>query len=99
MATESRPNPKQGQDDRTKERLHRISENLRTDDFDPGMDRLRYFGDRDEAAPYLTDRGWALDRFSVRDLLAANDIPPLKDDDLRMGDMLYVSGTLAEPEA
>jgi hypothetical protein len=55
---------------------------------------LRYFGERNEAAPYLTDRGWALTRISIRDLLAANDLPPLKDDDMRMGDMLYVSGAL-----
>ncbi|MEV6097760.1 class I SAM-dependent methyltransferase [Nocardia sp. NPDC051981] len=96
VATESRPNPQQGQEDTTKERLHRISERFRTDGFDPDMASLRYFGDRNEAAPYLTDRGWILNGISVRDLLAANDLPPLKDDDLRMGDMLYVSGTLDE---
>jgi hypothetical protein len=27
-------------------------------------------------------------------LLAANDLPPLEDDDLRMGDLRYVSGAL-----
>ena len=31
---------------------------------------------------------------SLRDLLAADNLPPLEDDDLRMGDVLYVSGTL-----
>jgi hypothetical protein len=46
------------------------------------------------AAPYLTDRGWALHGISIRDLLAANDLPPLEDDDLRMGDLIYVSGAL-----
>jgi len=58
------------------------------------MARLRYFGERNEAAPYLTDRGWTLNGRSLRDLLAADNLPPLEDDDLRMGDVLYVSGTL-----
>lgn len=94
IATENRPNPRPGQEDQTKERLHRISECFRTDGFDPDMARLRYFGDRNEAAPYLTDRGWTLNGISVQDLLAANNLPPLKDDDMRMGDMHYVSGAL-----
>ena len=58
------------------------------------MARLRYFGERNEAAPYLTDRGWALHGFSTRDLFAANDLLPHNDDGLRMGDVLYVSGVL-----
>ncbi len=45
-------------------------------------------------APYLTDRDWPLNGISIRDLFAANDLPPLKDDEMRMGEMLYVSGTL-----
>ena len=58
------------------------------------MAGLVYFGDRNEAAPYLNDRGWQLDSISIRDLFAANGLPPLEDDDMRMGDMLYVSGIL-----
>ncbi|MFJ9367814.1 SAM-dependent methyltransferase [Nocardia sp. NPDC101769] len=96
VATESRPNPQPGQEDKTREHLHGISDRWRTQGFDPDMARLRYFGERNEAAPYLTDRGWALNEISVRDLLAANNLPPLKDDDIRLGDMLYVSGTLAK---
>ena len=96
VATESRPNPQSGDEDKTKERLHRISEHWRAHGFDTDMARLRYFGERNEAAPYLTDRGWALNGISIRDLLAANDLPPLKDDDLRTGDMLYVSGQLPD---
>ena len=56
--------------------------------------KLRYFGERNEAAPYLADRGWALTGISIRDLFAANDLAPLDDDDLRMGNVLYVSGAL-----
>jgi methyltransferase (TIGR00027 family) len=94
VATESRPNPRPGDEEKTKEGLHRISERWRAHGFNLDHARLRYFGERNEAAPYLTDRGWALTGISVRDLLAANDLPPLKDDALGMGDVLYVSGAL-----
>ena len=92
VATESRPNPQPGDEDNTKARLHRISDHWRAHGFDTDMARLRYLGERNEAAPYLTDLGWALNGISIRDLLAANDLPPLTDDDLRMGNLLYVSG-------
>ncbi|TCO56030.1 SAM-dependent methyltransferase [Actinocrispum wychmicini] len=92
VATESRPNPRPGDEDRTKKRLDRISEHWRAHSFDTDMTRLRYFGERNEAAPYLADRGWALTGITIRDLFAANDLPPLTDDDIRMGDMRYVSG-------
>ncbi|MFI6362350.1 class I SAM-dependent methyltransferase [Nocardia sp. NPDC050630] len=94
VATESKPNPEPGEEDKTKQRLHRISEHWRAHGFDPDMARLRYFGERNEAAPYLTERGWALNGVSIRNLFAANNLPPLTDDDMRMGDMLYVSGAL-----
>jgi O-methyltransferase involved in polyketide biosynthesis len=57
------------------------------------MARLRYFGERNEAAPYLTEHGWALRAITTRDLFAANDLPPLANDDLRMSALLYVIGT------
>ncbi|KAA8883945.1 SAM-dependent methyltransferase [Nocardia colli] len=94
VATESKPNPQPGQEDQTKERLHRISERWRANNFDTDMARLRYYGERNEAAPYLADRGWVLNGITIRDLLATNALQPLKGDDLRMGDMLYVSGVL-----
>ncbi|OXM64679.1 SAM-dependent methyltransferase [Amycolatopsis vastitatis] len=94
LATESKPNPRPGDEDRTKDRLRRISERWSARSFDTDMASLRYYGERNEAAPYLADRGWALDAITIRDLLAAHDLPPLSDDDARMGDMRYVSGTL-----
>jgi methyltransferase (TIGR00027 family) len=96
IATESRPNPQPGDEDRTKEGLHRITERWRAHGFDLDHARLRYFGERNEAAPYLTGLGWTLTETSARDLLAANHLPPLKNDDLRMGDVRYVSGTNAD---
>jgi methyltransferase (TIGR00027 family) len=94
VATESKPNPQPGDDDKAEQGLHRISERWRAHGYAPDMARLRYFGARNEAAPYLADRGWALNGTSIRDLLAANDLAPLRDDDLRMGDVLYISGAL-----
>ncbi|MFD1052171.1 SAM-dependent methyltransferase, partial [Kibdelosporangium lantanae] len=96
VATESRPNPRPGDDDQTKEGLRRISERWRAHGFDLDHARLRYFGERNEAASYLTDLGWTLTTITVRDLLAANNLPPLKDDGLRMADVRYVSGTLSK---
>jgi methyltransferase (TIGR00027 family) len=94
VATESRPNPKPGEEDRTKESLDRVSERWRERGFDPGMAKLRYFGERNEAAPYLAGLGWALSGSTVGELLVAHNLPPLAEDNLRMGNVRYVSGTL-----
>ena len=95
VATESRPNPRPGDEDKTKAGLNRISERWRTHGFDPDMVKLRYFGERNEAAPYLTNLGWELNAISVLNLFAANDLQPVESDDLRISDLLYVSGTLS----
>jgi len=94
MATESKPNPRPGDDDKTKERLQGLSEQWRAQGFDTDMAKVRYFGERNEAAPYLADLGWTLDATSIRDLLAANGLPALREDGLRMADVLYVRGAL-----
>jgi methyltransferase (TIGR00027 family) len=94
LATESTRNIEPGDEEKMKERMQRISERWRAHGFDLDMAGLVYFGDRNEAAPYLTDHGWQLTTSSVRDLFAANGLPPFADDDVRMGDLLYISGTL-----
>jgi methyltransferase (TIGR00027 family) len=94
LAVESAPNPEPGDEDKMKERMQQISQRWRAHGFDLDMAGLVYFGDRNEAAPYLGDRGWALNGVSIRELFAANGLPPLEADDIRMGEMLYVSGTL-----
>jgi len=96
VATESRPNPRPGDEDRTRASLDRTSERWREQGFDTDMAKLRYFGERNEAGPYLTGLGWTLTGSSVRDLLAAHGLPPIEDDDLRMAGLLYVSGVLGE---
>jgi methyltransferase (TIGR00027 family) len=94
LATESAPNPQPGDEDKMKERMQAISERWRAHGFDLDMAGLVYFGDRNEAAPYLSDRGWALDGISIRDLFSANGLAPLGEDDMGMGGMRYVSGAL-----
>jgi len=94
LATESAPNPEPGDEDKMRERMQTISERWRAHGFDLDMAGLVYFGERNEAAPYLSEQGWQLTNASIRDLFKANDLAPLEDDDMRMGDMLYVSGTL-----
>jgi O-methyltransferase involved in polyketide biosynthesis len=78
VATESEPNPRPGDEDETKERLDRLSERWRAESFDSDLTRLRYFGERNEAAPYLIDCGWSLSGTTIRDRLAANNLTPWK---------------------
>jgi methyltransferase (TIGR00027 family) len=94
LATESAPNPQPGDEDKMRERMQHISDRWREHGFDLDMAGLVYFGDRNEAAPYLSDRGWKLNGASIRELFTDNGLAPLEDDDMRMGDVLYVSGTL-----
>ncbi|MET8998500.1 class I SAM-dependent methyltransferase [Amycolatopsis sp. NPDC004169] len=94
LATESRPTPRPGDEERTKAGLDRISGRWREESFDTDMAKLRYFGERHEAEPYLAGRGWVLTGNTVRELLAAHGLASLGDDDLRTGDVRYVSGVL-----
>jgi methyltransferase (TIGR00027 family) len=94
LATESRPNPQPGDEERTKAGLDRISERWRAHGFDLDHARLRYFGERNEAAPYLTGLGWALHAPTISELLATHGLPSFTEDDLRIGGVRYVHGTL-----
>ena len=103
LATESTPNPRPGDEgamgDKMKGHMRRISERWGAHGFDPDMAALVYFGERNEAAPYLAARGWALNGTSIRELFAANGFPPIQDDDIGFGDTLFVSGTLGTTAA
>jgi methyltransferase (TIGR00027 family) len=96
IATESAPNPEPGDEEKMKERMQAISERWRAHGFDLDMAGLVYFGDRNEAATYLTNHGWRLNSVSIRELFEDNGLAPLTDDETRMGEMLYTSGTLEE---
>jgi methyltransferase (TIGR00027 family) len=94
LATESSRNLEPGDLEKMTERMNDISERWRAHGFELDMTGLVYLGDRNEAAPYLTEHGWQLAAASVRDLFAADGLPPFAGDDARMGDLVYVSGTL-----
>jgi methyltransferase (TIGR00027 family) len=94
IATESSSNLEPGDLEKMTERMQHISERWRAHGFELDMTGLVYLGDRNEAVPYLSDRGWNLTSNSVRDLFAANGLPPFDGEDARMGDLLYTSGTL-----
>src|SRR6185312_6397313 len=94
FATESLSNVDPADQDKMKERMQTISERWRAHGFDIDMTGLVYFGDRNEAAPYLAGHGWQLTTVNARDLLVANGLPPVEDDDMPRADLYYVSGTL-----
>ncbi len=95
IATESMPRRDDALRERLKEHMRTVSERWRKHGLDLDMTELIYFGDRNEAAPYLSDCGWQITGRSTRELFAANGLPPL-DDDFPFADRLYVSGTLTD---
>jgi methyltransferase (TIGR00027 family) len=96
IATESGPTRKPGHEERIKERMRKISERWRKHGLDLDMTELVYFGDRNEAAVYLSVHGWQMGGSTIREMFAANGLPPIEEDDLPFADRLYVSGTLTD---
>lgn len=94
FATESVSNPDPADEQKMKERMQKASQRWREHGFDLDMTELVYFGDRNEAAPYLSGQGWQITGDSVRDLFAANGLPPIDEEDMPFGDLRYVSATL-----
>jgi methyltransferase (TIGR00027 family) len=99
VAVESVPNIDPSDHDKAIERMQAASERWRDHGFDLDFAELVYLGDRNEAAAYLGDHGWQLNRQGVKDLFAANGLPPLDDDEDvgNFGELQYVSGTLPLP--
>jgi methyltransferase (TIGR00027 family) len=96
VATESGPTRKPGHEERVKERMRKVSERWRKHGLDLDMTELVYFGHRNEAAVYLSDHGWQMGGSTIREMFAANGLPPIEEDDLPFADRLYVSGTLTD---
>jgi methyltransferase (TIGR00027 family) len=95
IATESMPRRDEALRERLKEHMKTVSQRWRKHGLDLDMTELIYFGDRNEAAPYLSEHGWHITGCSTRELFAANGLPPL-DDDFPFADRLYVSGTRSD---
>ncbi len=97
VAVESVPNIGAADHEKAVERMQEASERWKSHGFDLDFANLVYLGDRNEAADYLAGHGWKLDRHSVQELLAANGLPPIEDDDddlAEFGELQYVSGIL-----
>jgi len=96
IATESGPTREPGHEQRIKDRMRTVSKRWREHGLDLDMTELVYFGDRNEAAVYLSDHGWQMGGSTIREMFAANGLPPIEEDDLPFADRLYVSGTLTD---
>jgi methyltransferase (TIGR00027 family) len=95
LAVESVPNIDPADHEKAVERMQAASDRWRDHGFDLDFAELVYLGDRNEAAAYLGDHGWQLNRQSVNDLFTANGLPPIEDDELaNFGELQYVSGVL-----
>ena len=97
VAVESVPTIDPAEHEKAVERMQEASERWRSHGFDLDFANLVYLGDRNEPAGYLEDHGWQLTRQSVAELLAANGLPPLDEDDeevANFGELQYVSGIL-----
>jgi methyltransferase (TIGR00027 family) len=96
IATESGPSRGKDHQERIKDRMRTVSQRWRKHGLDLDMTQLVYFGDRNEAAPYLADHGWEMGGSTIRELFAANGLAPIIEDDLPFADRLYVSGMLTD---
>jgi methyltransferase (TIGR00027 family) len=78
-------------------RMREASQRWRDHGFELDFADLVYLGDRNEAGDYLVGRGWEITRRSVNELLGANGLPKLPEDDEEFGnfgELQYVSGIL-----
>jgi methyltransferase (TIGR00027 family) len=87
VATESRSPDESG----IARALNTISDRWRAHGLDIDMAAVRYLGDRNEVATYLSAQGWTLTMTATRELLITCGLQA-RDDELRMSDLLYVSG-------
>ncbi|OBK23487.1 class I SAM-dependent methyltransferase [Mycobacterium asiaticum] len=94
IASESMNRVDDGDEDRLRERMRAVSERWRAHGLDLDMTTLVYFGDRNEAAAYLTDRGWLMTSIPLPELRATNGLSPEVEEDVPAVQMLYISGTL-----
>jgi methyltransferase (TIGR00027 family) len=98
VAVESVPNIDPADHEKAIERMRAASDRWRDHGFDLDFAELVYLGDRNEAAAYLGDHGWQLSRRSIKELFAANGLPPMDEDNEDgggdFGELQYVSGVL-----
>jgi len=98
FATETVAGMTERDEDEIRERIEQVSARWRDHGFDLDMTSLMYFGDRNEAAAYLTAHGWETTGNSSTDLVTAYGLEPFDDDALPFGDIIYVSAKLNQGE-
>ncbi|WP_343709314.1 class I SAM-dependent methyltransferase [Mycobacterium sp.] len=96
IATESGPTRDKDHEERIKDRMRTVSQRWSKHGLDLDMTQLVYFGERNEASPYLSDRGWEMGGSTIAELFAANGLAPILEDDMPFADRRYVSGTLTD---
>ncbi len=74
IATESGPTRGKDHEERIKDRMRTVSQRWSKHGLDLDMTELVYFGDRNEASPYLSDHGWEMGGSTIRELFAANGL-------------------------
>jgi methyltransferase (TIGR00027 family) len=95
FATESAPTQDPANEEKMRERMQGIAEHWREHGFDLDLTQLVYFGDRNEAADYLTNHGWHVSGSTLRELFAAHDLPPFDAEDMAgFAEMRYITATL-----
>ncbi|OBK15193.1 SAM-dependent methyltransferase [Mycobacterium asiaticum] len=94
FATESMNKVDGDDQDRLEERMRDVSERWHAHGLDLNMTELVYFGDRNEVAAYLTDRGWLMTSIPLPELRVLHGLSPEVEDDVPAVEMLYISGTL-----
>jgi methyltransferase (TIGR00027 family) len=96
IATESGPTRDKDHEERIKDRMRTVSQRWSKHGLDLDMTQLVYFGERNEASSYLSDRGWLMGGSTIAELFAANGLAPILEDDVPFADRRYVSGTLTD---
>jgi methyltransferase (TIGR00027 family) len=92
VATEYAPGIRNFDEQRARE----MSQPLRDHGFDIDMGALVYAGDRSHVLEYLTEKGWRVTGVPRDELFARNGLPaPNLEDDDPLGEIIYVSATLA----
>jgi methyltransferase (TIGR00027 family) len=80
-------------------RMRRQSEMWDSHGFELDMGGLVYFDERTDTRTYLSNHGWRISDTNTKDLVAQHGLPPIDDDDLVFGEIVYVAAKLKEPEA
>lgn len=93
IATENTPNLDAAKEEKLRERMQTAAGRWRGHGVDLDVAELIYFGDRNEAAAYLADKGWRVSSRSVGELFAEHGLAPL-DDDGGFAELAYVTAEL-----